>query len=240
MNYLSNLVQNLDDYKPKVDLFPRSNPKQVHLLDSDIPDCVRFVDLIDDTLSELEFEEDDTRSELEFVAPRRRCPVAIGIERCDWCPVATHTRDEGIDISDESDDDMGDETLAMNKADAIMISSEGEILTIESGGESDLDVDIADKCVICEYKPSSHQIQSEMEKFMKLQEAGLGSSFKCPKCRSCKECRRGPGKELISMQMEAEQELIKDSIRIDIDEKRAFVLLAFTADPEIHLKKNMP
>ena len=134
---------------------------------------------------------------------------------------------------------MGDETLAMNKADAIIISSEGEIFTIESGGESDLDVDIADKCVICEHKPSSHQIQSEMEKFMKLQEAGLGSSFKCPKCRSCKECLRGPGKELISMQMEAEQELVKDSIIIDIDEKRAFVLLAFTADPEIHLNKNM-
>ena len=141
---------------------------------------------------------------------------------------------------------MRDLIQAMNKTeDATNISSsDKEIFTIESENESELDEKVTDECVICEHpahshKLSSHQIQSEMEKFMKLQEAGLGSSFKCPKCRSCKECLRGPGKELISMQMEAEQELIKDSISIDLDKKRALVFLAFTADPETHLKNNM-
>ena len=214
MNYLSHLVQNLDDYKPKVDLFPRANPKQVHMLDSDIPDCERFANLID------------------------------GLPHCK----NSYSEEDYEDSSSTEfdDDDMRDLIQAMNKTeDATNISSsDKEIFTIESENESELDEKVTDECVICEHpahshKLSSHQIQSEMEKFMKLQEAGLGSSFKCPKCRSCKECLRGPGKELISMQMEAEQELIKDSISIDLDKKRALVFLAFTADPETHLKNNM-
>ena len=40
------------------------------------------------------------------------------------------------------------------------------------------------------------------------------------------------------MQQEAEQELIKDSVRIDHDMKRAIACLAFTADPDLHLKNN--
>jgi hypothetical protein len=78
-------------------------------------------------------------------------------------------------------------------------------------------------------------IQYELEKIMKMRDAGLSTAFKCPSCHLCKQCLRGPGQKM-SMQQEAEQELIKDFVRIDQDINRA---LAFTADPELHSKNMM-
>ena len=95
------------------------------------------------------------------------------------------------------------------------------------------------KCEGCEIGiDQCNLIQSEIEKFMKTQDAGLDTSFKCPKCRSCKECLKGPGQEKLSMQQEAEQEVIKDSVSIDFESGTAIASLAFTADPEKHLKSN--
>ena len=74
---------------------------------------------------------------------------------------------------------------------------------------------------------------------MKMQDAGLNTSYKCPQCRRCKDCLRGPGKEMLSMHEEAEQHLIRESVRIDPDKQRAVAYLAFTADPATHLSQNL-
>ena len=50
---------------------------------------------------------------------------------------------------------------------------------------------------------------------MKIQGAGLDTTYKCPKCRDSKDCSRGPGREKISIRQEHEQELIQKSIHID-------------------------
>ena len=50
--------------------------------------------------------------------------------------------------------------------------------------------------------------------------------------------RQGPGKEKLSLLQEAEQLLIKDSVRIDVDAKQAIAYLAFTADPKEHIHNN--
>ena len=63
-------------------------------------------------------------------------------------------------------------------------------------------------------------------------------SFKCPKCRNCRDCLQGPGREKLSLLQEAEHQLIKESVRIDFTIRRAIALLAFTADPRDHLKNN--
>ena len=47
--------------------------------------------------------------------------------------------------------------------------------------------------------------QGEFKRFMKYQEAGLDSSYKCPKCRSCDDCIKGSGYQRISLKQEAEQ-----------------------------------
>ena len=80
-------------------------------------------------------------------------------------------------------------------------------------------------------------IQSEMEKFMRMQDAGLETFYKCPKCRNCNDCLRGAEKEKLTMKQEAEQDLIRSSVRIDMDQNRAFASLAFIEKPELCLFK---
>ena len=81
-------------------------------------------------------------------------------------------------------------------------------------------------------------MQSELEKFLKLQDVGLDTSFKCPSCRNCKACLKGAGQELISMKEEYQQQLIEDSVRIDEDLGRAVAKLAFLSDPEDSITDN--
>ena len=96
------------------------------------------------------------------------------------------------------------------------------------------------ECTVCKpkLKKETNLVQSELEKFMKHQDAGLEIAFKCPKCRSCRDCLRGAGKEKLSMKQEAEQLLIKNSVRIDQELNRAIAFLAFTADPKGNLTPN--
>ena len=91
----------------------------------------------------------------------------------------------------------------------------------------------------CTNQHVANAVQSELDKFMKMQDAGLSTSYKCPQCRRCKDCLRGPGKEMLSMHEEAEQHLIRESVRIDPDKHRAVAYLAFTADPATHLSQNL-
>ena len=85
----------------------------------------------------------------------------------------------------------------------------------------------------------SVSIQSELKKFMQQQEAGLDSSYKCPKCRSCKECVRGSGYEKMSLKQEAEQELIRKSVSIDLEKGKAVAELPFIkSEPQEYLADN--
>ena len=84
----------------------------------------------------------------------------------------------------------------------------------------------------------SFLVQSELEKFQRLQDAGLNPNYKCPACRDCKSCLGGSGKELLSMKEEYQQKLIEDSVRIDENISQAIAHLAFAVDPEEGLSDN--
>ena len=90
------------------------------------------------------------------------------------------------------------------------------------------------KCVEC----GLYTVQTDLEKFMKLQDAGLDPNFKCPKCRNCKSCLKGSGKEFLSMKEEFQQQIIEDSISIDEDRGQAVAKLAFISDPNGHISDN--
>ena len=61
---------------------------------------------------------------------------------------------------------------------------------------------------------------------MKYQEAGLDTSYRCPKCRGCDDCIKGTGFEKISLKQEAEQELIKTSVKIDVEKGRQILYIS--------------
>ena len=84
----------------------------------------------------------------------------------------------------------------------------------------------------------SYLVQSELEKFLRMQDAGLDPNFKCPACRNCKSCLKGAGKELISMKEEFQQQIVEDSVSIDDKISRAVAKLAFNSDPPEGLTDN--
>ena len=81
-------------------------------------------------------------------------------------------------------------------------------------------------------------IQGELKRFMQQQEAGLDSSYKCPKCRDCQDCIKGSGYERISVKQEREQDLIKQSVKVNLQDGRATAELPFKADPKEFLADN--
>ena len=90
--------------------------------------------------------------------------------------------------------------------------------------------------IIC---TSCNAVQSEMEKYMKTQDIGLSTGYKCQRCRDCRDCLKGPARERMSIKQEKEQELIRKSITIDKVSGKAVAKLAFIDDPVSNLKPNM-
>ena len=86
---------------------------------------------------------------------------------------------------------------------------------------------------------SCNAVQSEMEKYMKTQDTGLSTGYKCQRCRDCRDCLKGPGRERMSIKQEKEQDLIRKSISIDKTSGKAVAKLAFVEDPVSNLKPNM-
>ena len=81
-------------------------------------------------------------------------------------------------------------------------------------------------------------VQSDFRKFMELQNAGLSTDYKCTRCRKCLDCLRGAMYEKVSIRQEQEQQIIKDSVWIEWEERRAMAFLALRADPKDHLNNN--
>ena len=93
-------------------------------------------------------------------------------------------------------------------------------------------------CLDCNKYMQAHTIQSEFQKFMQHQEAGLDTTFRCRRCRDCKLCLKGAGEERKSMTQEAHQELIRESVSIDKEKGRAVAKLPFLEDPKGKLTPN--
>ena len=85
---------------------------------------------------------------------------------------------------------------------------------------------------------SSNSAQSELQKFLKMQEAGLDVSYRCRKCRTCQKCKGGDVEERLSLRQEAEQELIRESITLDSNLGVATAKLPFIQDPDQKLINN--
>ena len=81
-------------------------------------------------------------------------------------------------------------------------------------------------------------VQSELERFIKLQDAGLDPNFKCPNCRDCKTCPKGAGIELLSIKEEFQQQIIQESVQIDDNMGQIIARLAFMTDPSENIDDN--
>ena len=75
-----------------------------------------------------------------------------------------------------------------------------------------------------------------LKHFEIMQDTGTIISYRCMKCRNCVACKNASQIEDISLQAEAEQDLINNSVDVDIyDKHEAFAELPFIADPKVRL-----
>ena len=74
--------------------------------------------------------------------------------------------------------------------------------------------------------------------FKKAQQEGLNIEYRCPKCRSCSDCRRSFETERVSLREEAEDAMIWDSVEIDWNNKRIVCYLPLRGTEEEFLSNN--
>ena len=70
------------------------------------------------------------------------------------------------------------------------------------------------------------------------QQEGLNIEYRCPKCRSCSDCRRSFATERVSMREEAEEQQIWDSVTLDWENKRIICYLPLRGSEEEFLSNN--
>ena len=71
-----------------------------------------------------------------------------------------------------------------------------------------------------------------------MQELGLSIDYRCPACRSCQGCRNAPETKHISLREEAEDQAIKESVKIDFEKKKITCILPLRGKEEEFLSSN--
>ena len=80
--------------------------------------------------------------------------------------------------------------------------------------------------------------EKDLRTFYEHEALGLNVMYRCPKCRNCKDCRKGDIFEQISIKEKAEQLEIYESLEINENLNRIVARLPFRCDPEAVLTDN--
>lgn len=83
-----------------------------------------------------------------------------------------------------------------------------------------------------------HTAASKQKQFEEVENAGSKHEYRCPDCRNCVKCRNGERIESISIREEVEQNLIEESVTIDLARKETVAYLPFVEDPNVKLAPN--
>ena len=90
----------------------------------------------------------------------------------------------------------------------------------------------------CHAADSSFSLQEETKRFSDAEKVGADITYRCIKCRSCSDCKRGELLEETSLQEEAEQALIEQSVWLEPESRRLMCRLPFVKDPVTNLEDN--
>ena len=79
---------------------------------------------------------------------------------------------------------------------------------------------------------------SDLKLLIKFMEQGLQVDYRCPACRNCIRCRDAPQTERLSLREEVEIDAIKDSVKLDFDNKQIIGKMPMRGDPAQYLSNN--
>ena len=122
-------------------------------------------------------------------------------------------------------------------ADAAEELSIGEVLA-EVEGEIGTDEIQKHLATVKEGDPEAEIRLNEMKLLLKIQEMGISFDYRCPRCRSCSDCRNASDTERVSVREEKEDELVKESVKIDFAAKKISAKIPLRGDPNQFLSDN--
>ena len=119
----------------------------------------------------------------------------------------------------------------------------------ENRDDDDSAVNIGNTClsspVLCQHcthfgsaQTAADERISELKKNMDLQSAGLEIDYRCVRCRDCQQCKNADQTEKISLREEAEMVEIRDSVRLDLKNKKIQCTLPLRGKEEDFLSPN--
>ena len=124
----------------------------------------------------------------------------------------------------------------------ILRSDVSQTLMIETGDDNSIETLTCSECGVLYPKVAvvdmddPHQkplvMITKVSKFIEAENAGSKIDYRCVKCRNCSDCRNGELTEKISLLEEVEQDLIEDTVEIDLEKREAIAYLPFTVSPE--------
>ena len=118
-----------------------------------------------------------------------------------------------------------------------IIFNDSVTLPNQSGSESNEEMvdDLKagdDKVFLVKRAPKSYK------KFVEIESLGTEITYRCAKCRGCRDCVKSMETECISIQEEVEQALIDKSVKVNLDLNCTSALLPFLSDPIAILASN--
>ena len=105
-------------------------------------------------------------------------------------------------------------------------------ITVEETTDEDTSLDVHT------YSSNIQHVKTHERKFLESEDIGTQAPYRCIGCRVCNDCKNGDILEATSLKEEAEQFLIKNSVKFKPDEKRIVATLPFIADPVKELQPN--
>ena len=79
---------------------------------------------------------------------------------------------------------------------------------------------------------------NDLKTVVKIMEQGIDIQYRCPKCRDCWGCKSGPTTERVSLREEQEDDIIRDSVKLDFENKQITAVLPLRGDPAQLLAPN--
>ena len=79
---------------------------------------------------------------------------------------------------------------------------------------------------------SQVNLTTQQRLFQQVESTGTEISYRCPTCRTCKECKHHEEYEAVSLKEEVEQNIINNSVTINLEDSSTSASLPFIADPK--------
>ena len=148
-----------------------------------------------------------------------------------------YTSDAEVDLVTDDED-----SFVTDEEDSNVTDAEDSVVTESECSGTEASPVYDDLCQHCPHSSIGHTAADErisaLKKNLDIQGAGLEIEYRCVRCRDCQQCKNADQTEKISLREEAEMVEIKNSVRLDLKNKKIQCTLPLRGKEEDFLSPN--